>query len=229
MNATPETQSTAAPARTTVNNPKRGETPSLSRPHFQAETLEVLRHRLPDYLAARGVELRRNGTRLVGRCPVHDDRSPSFAVFGTHQETCGCYPCGFTGDVFAVSQWLGRSSNFPEAVHDVAAALGVYLPQSTAGTATRPPTAPPRPAKQPEPPFVLSAGDMETVHAARLAFSDAFHSGHEIIDRIAASLGLDRESLRLASRGSSGLGLANGWLCDSRRPVAISCSTRPRA
>ena len=52
-----------------------------------------------------------------------------------------------------------------------------------------------------------------------MAFSDAFHAGDEIIDRIAASLGLDRETLRVASWGSSGLGLAARsygkpeWLC----------------
>jgi hypothetical protein len=52
-----------------------------------------------------------------------------------------------------------------------------------------------------------------------LAFSDAFHAENPIVDEIAASLGLDRETLRLASWGSSGLGLAAGsygkrlWLC----------------
>jgi hypothetical protein len=178
-----------------------------------------MRHRLPDYLAARGVQLRKNGTRLVGRCPAHEDTSPSFAVYGTRHENCGCYPCGFTGDVFGVSQWLGRASTFPEAVQDVAATLGVYLPQSTAGTAPRPATAPQRPAKQPETPLILSSGDRSKLEAARLAFSDAFHAGDEIIDRIAESLGLDRETLRLASWGSSGLGLADPvgssqpWLC----------------
>ena len=80
-------------------------------------------------------------------------------------------------------------------------------------------TASARPAKRAEPPFVLSAADREKIHAARLAFSDAFHSDDPVIDRIAASLGLDRETLRLASWGSSGLGLAAGrygkrvWLC----------------
>ncbi len=175
--------------------------------------LEALRHRLPDYLAARGVELRRNGTRLVGRCPCHDDTSPSFAVFGTHHETCGCYPCGFTGDIFEVSKWLGHSSTFPEALADVAATLGVYPPQSAAGTPLRLVTAPPRPAKQPPPPFALSNGERERIHAARLAFCEAFHAGDPIVDEIAASLGLDRETLRHASWGTSGLGLAEGWLC----------------
>lgn len=185
----------------------------MNTPYLSPETLESMSRRLPEYLAARGVELRKNGTRLVGMCPVHDDRTPSFAVFGTHHETCGCFPCGFNGDVFEVSKWLGRSSTFPEAVADVASTLGVYLPQSTEGTATRPVTPPPRPAKMPEPPFVLSTAESEIIHAARLAFSEAFWSEDEIIDRIGKSLGLDRETLRLASWGSSGLGLANGWLC----------------
>ena len=69
---------------------------------------------------------------------------------------------------------------------------------------------------QPSNPSRLSSYPMpsgQTVHAARLAFSDAFHAGETIIDDIAASLGLDRETLRLASWGSSGLGLADGWLC----------------
>ena len=186
------------------------------------EPLDVLRHRLPDYLAVRGVELRRNGTRLVGRCPNHDDTSPSFAVFGTHHETCGCYPCGFTGDVFEVSKWLGRSSTFPEAVADVAATLGVYLPHENLARARArclgkigiplPPISLSL-TKQPEPPSTLSDAGQEMIHAARLAFSDAFHAGETIVDEIAASLGLDRETLRFASWGSSGLGLADGWLC----------------
>jgi len=186
---------------------------------FQAETLAVLRSRLPEYLAARGVELRKCGTRLVGRCPVHHDSNPSFAVYGANHENCGCYPCGFDGDVFALSQWLGRSSTFPKAVQDVAAVLGVYLPDSPADRATGPATARHRPARQPEQPFTLCDSDREKIRLARLAFDDAFDAGEEIIDRIAASLGLDRETLRYAAWGSSGLGLASGgygkpvWLC----------------
>lgn len=186
---------------------------------YEESTLAALRARLPDYLEAAGVNLRRNGTRLIGRCPVHEDRSPSFAVFGTHHETCGCHPCGFTGDVFATSKWLGRSSTFPEAVQDVAAVLGVSLPDQSKGTATRPTTAPKRRAKPPAPPFKLTTDDHKKIHAARLAFSNAFHSGDPIVGEIADSLGLDRETLRAAAWGSSGLGIASPaglgklWLC----------------
>lgn len=183
--------------------------------HFPPEVIQSLRARLPKYLAARGVELRRNGARLVARCPGHDDSSPSFAVFGIQHDTCGCYPCGFTGDVFAVSKWLGRSTTFPEAVQDVAATLGAYAHT----TPDKPHRTAPKARKQAPAPYTLSASDKAKVHAARLAFSDAFWSGDEIVDRIVASLGLDREALRHAAWGSSGLGLASPaglsrpWLC----------------
>ena len=186
--------------------------PTHPPPRFDADTLEDMRHRLPEYLTAIGVELRRQGARLVGKCPTHDDSSPSFAVL-PNGKTCGCYPCDFQGDIFAASQWMGRSDSFTSAVRDVADTLGIYLPDSTAGTATKPATAPQRPAKPPEPPFELCAADRAKIHAARLAWSDAFHSGDPIIDCIAESLGFTRETLRYASWGECGLGISNGWLC----------------
>ena len=182
-------------------------------PRFDADTLEDMRCRLPEYLTAIGVELRRQGARLVGKCPTHDDSSPSFAVFGSHHENAGCFPCGFSGDAFSVSQWLGRATTFPEAVQDVAATLGLYLPQDGTQAATRPVTPPQRPIKAPEPPFELCAADREKIRAARLAWSDDFHSGDPIIDQICESLGFTRETLRYASWGECGLGISNGWIC----------------
>ena len=189
------------------------------QPKFDRQQLDAMRARLPEYLTARGVELRPQGARLVARCPMHDDSTPSFALFGARHETAGCYPCGFSGDVFAVAQWLGRAGTFPEAVSDVAAVLGVTLPQGHAQGQPRAPQAPPRPAPQPAPPFTLNEADREKIHAARLAFCDAFHGGNPIVDEIAASLGLTRETLRVAAWGSCGLGLSAGsygkptWLC----------------
>ena len=182
-----------------------------------------MRHRLPDYLAARGVELRKQGSRLVGRCPVHDDRNPSFAVFGSHHEACGCYPCGFTGDVFAVSKWLGRASTFPEAVQDVAATLGLHVPSQPAGTATRPAMAPQRPAKAPAPPFTLTDDERGQIHRARAAFANAWHSGSRWLSHQAITLGLPREALRhCAWGGESGLGLSERLLSDTAaRPQGL--------
>lgn len=45
-----------------------------------------------------GVELRQRGGYLTGRCPFHDDKEPSFAVYPKTQ-TFKCYGCGSGGDV----------------------------------------------------------------------------------------------------------------------------------
>lgn len=199
-------------------NPQTKAAAPQVKTRFDDSTLASLRARLPDYLEACGVELRRNGTRLVGRCPMHEDGSPSFAVFG-NGENCGCFPCDWQGDVFAFAQWTGRAATFPDAVRTVAGALGVYMPdggQSPPQAATRPAIAKPRP--KPEPP-TLTDDERERIHRARLAFSDAFHAGEPIVDEIAASLGLKRATLYHAAFGSSGLGLAcpagssKPWLC----------------
>jgi len=42
---------------------------------------------LVSLVEARGVELRKAGADLVGRCPFHDDRSPSLVV--SPARTCG--------------------------------------------------------------------------------------------------------------------------------------------
>lgn len=193
----------------TFDDPLPGRRSGVTK-SFDKETLSRLRQRLPEYLAAVGINLRRRGSRLVASCPSHEDHEPSFAVFGEGLSTCGCYPCGFSGDAFATSLWLGRATSFPEAVQDVAGALGESLRDQPARS---------RPARQavpllaPKAAFVLSGVDRRKIDAARLAFSDAFWGEDEIVDRIVKQLGLDRETLRLAAWGSCGLGLANGWLC----------------
>jgi hypothetical protein len=43
-----------------------------------------------------GVELKSNGNRYSGRCPFHEDRSPSFFVFPDNRFKC--FGCGVAGD-----------------------------------------------------------------------------------------------------------------------------------
>ncbi len=176
---------------------------------FGPEVLAYLRSRLPDYLAGIGVELKPAGNRLVGACPMHEDRSPSFAVFGEQKELCGCYPCAFTGNVFQFAIVSGRASGFPEAVRHVAAVLGVPLRDADNGSA--PAIAhKPRP-KAVEPPFKLSAADRQKVIAARVAFSDAADAGE--LEPFTAELGIPLEAMRWCARGTSGLGIRGGNLC----------------
>jgi hypothetical protein len=189
------------------------------KPRIDAGIIEAMRQRLPDYLEASGHELRRQGTRLVTHCPMHHDEIPSFAVFAEGQ-ACGCFPCGWKGDIYSFVQWTGKAATFPDAVRHVAAVLGVVMPGDTTGTATaatRPAMA--APARKPAPAFALADAEREKIRAARLRFSCAFHDAEPIIDEIAESLAVPREALRWAAHGSDGLALAPGrhggpeWLC----------------
>lgn len=72
------------------------------------------RIRIEDVIG-RSVELRRQGSRLVGRCPFHDDGGrPNLVVFLDGQRF-HCFVCGAHGDVIdfvSMSQGLA----LPEAV-----------------------------------------------------------------------------------------------------------------
>lgn len=52
-----------------------------------------------------GVELRRSGSRLIGRCPFHDEKTPSFFVF-PDQQRYYCFGCQASGDVIDLAQAL---------------------------------------------------------------------------------------------------------------------------
>jgi DNA primase len=48
-------------------------------------------------------DLRRNGSQYMGRCPFHEDNSPSFSV-NPHDKVYHCFGCGVGGDVFKFVQ-----------------------------------------------------------------------------------------------------------------------------
>ncbi len=50
---------------------------------------------LLDLCRMEGVELRRSGNRYMGRCPFHEDKTPSFSIKANHFR---CYGCGISGD-----------------------------------------------------------------------------------------------------------------------------------
>lgn len=188
-----------------------------SPPRYDADFLATLRARLPDYLRNIGCDLRPAGARLVCRCPnpLHEDKKPSFSVFADAQK-CGCYPCDWTGDVFALAQWIGHAGSFPQAVAAVAAALGVALPSEgpprPAGSRPAPQAAKPSPAApvaSARPP--LTDSEKAMIHRARLAFDDAFDAGE--LEPFAQELGVSVGALRYAAAGTDSLGIHNGRLC----------------
>jgi DNA primase len=71
------------------------------------------------------VQLRRAGVQLLGRCPLHDDSSPSLAVHPGKQ-VFRCHGCGLGGDVFRFIELLLPCS-FRRAVEHLAKRSGITI------------------------------------------------------------------------------------------------------
>ncbi len=82
-----------------------------------ADIADVIQHFVP---------LKRSGNRYLGRCPFHDDRSPSMNVnpqLGIYK----CFACGAGGDVFKFIM-EHEKLDFKSAVEWIAGATGFSLP-----------------------------------------------------------------------------------------------------
>ena len=62
-----------------------------------------------EHIVAEYVELRRAGVQLIGRCPFHADRRPSFVV-NRGKQVFYCHGCQVGGDVFELVRRLHRCS-----------------------------------------------------------------------------------------------------------------------
>lgn len=147
------------------------------------------------------------------RSPWRKDRSPSFSVYDEGRKFKD-HGTGEQGELYEFVK-LSLDSNFKDAAKFIEDRTG------TGPTIESPrPRPKPRPKAPPPEPLKLSEAEEEKVHRARLALTNAFWNEEPIVDEILESLGLDHETLRYASWGSSGLGLATPspgrdkyWLC----------------
>lgn len=80
------------------------------------------------------VALRRAGRRMVGLCPFHEDRAPSFTV-DPESGLWHCFGCKAGGDLFRFVEMIEKLT-FPEAVEMLARRLGV-APRAPAEAARR--------------------------------------------------------------------------------------------
>ena len=70
----------------------------------------------PDLLTAiqaEGIELKQRGRHLVGLCPLHPEKTPSFSV-NPEKQVWHCFGCGKGGDVISLIQEL-KGISFKEA------------------------------------------------------------------------------------------------------------------
>ncbi len=73
------------------------------------------------------IELKRSGTRYLGLCPFHGEKTPSFSVHGG-QQFFHCFGCGESGDVFSFMMKY-HNLDFPEAVKALAQRYHIELPE----------------------------------------------------------------------------------------------------
>ncbi|HVV90418.1 MAG TPA: DNA primase [Solirubrobacterales bacterium] len=93
---------------------------------FSSDSINAVRE-AADMAAEVGryTDLKRNGAQMMGLCPFHDERSPSFSV-DPQDKLYHCFGCGVAGDVFGFvmeKEGLG----FSEAVETLADRYGVEL------------------------------------------------------------------------------------------------------
>ena len=81
---------------------------------------------LVSVVEAAGIELRRSGSRMVGSCPFHDDKTPSFFVFPDNHFKC--FGCQASGDVIDFVQKMYGFS-FPDALKYLGIEQGRVTPK----------------------------------------------------------------------------------------------------
>lgn len=86
-------------------------------------------------VVGRYVQLRKGGVNLLGLCPFHSEKSPSFTVSPTKQ-FYHCFGCGAHGSAIAFLMNHAGAS-FPDAIQMLASGVGMQVPQSQASAATR--------------------------------------------------------------------------------------------
>lgn len=88
--------------------------------------LEEIRSRISlAELVGAYVRLRRSGKNLLGLCPFHTEKTPSFTVSEEHQRY-RCYGCGENGDIFTFVMKM-EGLTFPDAVEQLARRAGVEI------------------------------------------------------------------------------------------------------
>lgn len=75
----------------------------------------------------RYVPLKKSGANFMGLCPFHGERTPSFSVSPSKQ-FFHCFSCGKGGDAIAFLR-AHTGMDFPEAVQELAASVGLNVPQ----------------------------------------------------------------------------------------------------
>ena len=93
------------------------------------EIIEEIRYRndIEDVISSY-VTLKRAGSNLVGCCPFHNEKTPSFTVF-TSNKNFYCFGCGAGGDVITFIM-KAENLDYPSALEFLAQRAGIEIPKN---------------------------------------------------------------------------------------------------
>ena len=74
------------------------------------------------------VNLKRRGRNLIGLCPFHNEKTPSFTVY-PENGSCYCFGCGVGGDIFTFTSMI-ENLDYIESVKLLAERSGVDIPEN---------------------------------------------------------------------------------------------------
>ena len=95
---------------------------------FSDEFLSELNSRNDIFeLVSNYVRLKNNGSRFVGLCPFHNEKTPSFVVYPESQSFY-CFGCGAGGDIITFVKRI-ENLDYVDAVKFLAERAGMSLPQ----------------------------------------------------------------------------------------------------
>ena len=80
-----------------------------------------------DQVISSHVNLKRRGKTLVGLCPFHNEKTPSFTVY-PDTRSFYCFGCGAGGDVISFVRRV-ENLDYIEAVRQVAQMAGMSMPE----------------------------------------------------------------------------------------------------
>ena len=156
---------------------------ALSTSRLDTEALK-LAYPIDEVAARYGVELKRQGRALVGRCIFHADGGRPNLYLYRDSQSWRCYRCGIGGDVLAFVM-RAEQVGFREAVDRLA------------GTHLGPPAAVPRPAPRPAP---SGLGDRTAEELAVLQAATSFYHHQLLAEPSAlaylAERGIDSSTIR---------------------------------
>ncbi|MGE5443665.1 MAG: CHC2 zinc finger domain-containing protein [Ignavibacteriales bacterium] len=76
-----------------------------------------------DKVIGQYIHLRKSGNKFTGKCPFHDDRSPSFVVY-PETSSYYCFGCKKSGDIFRFVMEIEKLS-FKDAVEALSRYSGI--------------------------------------------------------------------------------------------------------